>query len=101
MAISLPFSVTMSSSVQTMQKLATRIAIDRMMNVAKLLELERAEQVLVDLAPVAHAEIGAADRRDDQRRDALGARSASSTLTSIALIFPAVAKYSCATSSIV
>ena len=34
MAISLPFSVTIKSSVQMMQKLATMMAIDRMMNVA-------------------------------------------------------------------
>ena len=34
MAISFPFSVTMRRRVQTMQKLATAIAMERMMNVA-------------------------------------------------------------------
>jgi hypothetical protein len=34
MAISLPFSVTIKSSVQMMQKLATAMAMERMMNVA-------------------------------------------------------------------
>jgi hypothetical protein len=35
MAICLPFSVTMSSSVHTMQKLATAIAMQRIMKVAR------------------------------------------------------------------
>ena len=92
-AISLAFSVIMRSSVQMMQKLATMIAIDRMMNVANPFEPERAEEVLVHLAPVAHPEIVTTDGLCvTTRRQESSARSASSTFTSMAEIFPPVAK---------
>ena len=62
MAISLPFSVTIRSSVQMMQKLATAIAMREDDERRDLLELERAEEVLVHLHPVADAELGASCR---------------------------------------
>ena len=66
------------------------IASERMMNVANRLELQSREQVLVDLAPIAHAQCRGAPiaSRDDLRHERSPRRcSASSTFMSIALIF--------------
>ena len=90
MAISLPFSVTIRSSVQTMQKLATMMASERMMNVAIFSSLSALKRFLLissqsrtrSSRPWCRRRL-AADRRVERRPRARRRFSGSGTRTSM------------------